>query len=238
LRYPDFYRKPNGAVVNSNAIELSEALALGGRLSAREDGFDLTYFEPSSGRGGSKIAFKIDSSMFQAYIAGLADNWRTYLILNSSMPMLPFSVDGKLGMKIESQGVLFHRVHIRTYAEVEELSNMLRDARTRGAELHKEVLARLGRIALTGDDKSRCFAQFKAGAKLGVSTNPNVIHELDYALALVRSKFCLETTSCRYHVANWFGRQAAHEFMEDLRRHGLDVFNELADFVITWNDRE
>ena len=72
---------------------------------------------------------------------------------------------------------------------------------------------------------------------LGTSTNPAVVRELNQALALVRSKFKIEINSCRHHVSNWFGKQGAAELMEDIRGHGLDVFCEQADFVITWNER-
>jgi hypothetical protein len=224
--------------LDSRGIELSEVVAFGGRLSAREDGFDLTYFASCSVPGRRPVAFKIDSSMFQAYIAALADNWRTYVTLRSSMPAVPFCVEGKLGMQIESEGVRFYVVHLRTVEDLETVSNMLRDARARGAQLHKEVLARLGRIAMPLEEKRLCFARFKDGAELGVSTNHAVVCERNQALALVRSKSRIGLTSCRYHVARWFGKEAAHEFMEDLRRNGLDVTCEQADFIITWNDRE
>jgi hypothetical protein len=89
---------------------------------------------------------------------------------------------------------------------------------------------------MTLDEKRVAFAMFKDGKRLGVSKNPAVTHELGQALSLVRSKFPVEITSCRYHVKNWFGKQAAHELMEDLRRHGLEVFCEQADFVISWRE--
>lgn len=224
--------------MDSRGIELSEVVAFGGRLSAREDGFDLTYFTTGPVPERSTVALKIDSTMFQAYIAALADNWRTYVTLRSSMPAVRFTVEGKLGMRLESEGIRFYTLHLSTAQAVEDVSNMLRDIRARGAELHKEVLARLGRIAMTLDEKRRCFAQFKDGAKLGVSQNRAVIQERDQALALVRSKFSVQITSCKYHVVHWFGKAAAHEFMEDLRRHGLDVDCEQADFIISWNNRE
>jgi hypothetical protein len=224
--------------LDSKGIELSEQLPFGGRLSAREDGFDLTYFKQGPGSEWAEVALRIDSTMFQAYIAALADNWRTYITLRTSMPSVMFSIKGKLGMPVTSDGVHFHTISLKTADEIEALSNMLRDARARGAELHKQVLARLDRIAMTLEEKRHSFARFKEGAKLGVSTNPAVVRELERALALVRSKFAVEITSCRYRVVSWFGKQAAHDFMEDIRRHGLDVFCEQTDFIISWNDRE
>lgn len=43
--------------------------------------------------------------------------------------------------------------------------------------------------------------------------------------------------SVKNHVSHWFGKQAAQDFMEDVRRHGLEVFCEQATFIISWSGR-
>lgn len=220
-----------------NALELSEILAFGGKLTARESGFDVTYHFPGPDRRYHGTFFKIDATMLHQYLEGWQQNWRVYQRLAASMPGASFSVQGTLGMKIDSCGVRLYRLSVTSDAELQAMLAMLRHAQTRGRELQRVILTRLGRTEIPLEEKLERFARFKAGESLGECANPDVIRELGLALAMVRTKFATGTKSCRHHVRNWFGKKGAEELMEDIRRHGLEVFCEQADFVITWSGR-
>lgn len=220
-----------------NALELSDILAHGGRLAATESGWSLSYYFPGPDRRYNGTILKIDRLMLQQYVDAWENNWRSYLRLCESTKDTPFSAQGELGMRLGAGGVHLYKLSVTSEEELDVMKASLRFAAERGAALHQEVLKRAGRFELAPKVKQSLFARFKAGEDLGSSTNPAVVRELDLALALVRSKFKIEITSCRHHVNNWFGKQAAGEFMEDIRSHGLDVFCEQADFVITWNGR-
>jgi hypothetical protein len=213
-------------------------MAFGGTLTARESGFDLTYYFPGPDRRYNGTILRIDASMLQQYVAAWEENWRTYRVLRASMPSLCFSAEGKFGMRVDAAGVRLHKLRVSNDAELDAMLNMLRQAKKRGSELQRDILARLGRVEMPFDERQARFTRFKSGERLGQCTNPAVVQELERALKLVRSKFKVEINSCRHHVSNWFGKQAAQEFMEDIRRHGLDVFCEQADFVITWMGRQ
>lgn len=220
-----------------NDLELSESLAFGGKLTARESGFDLTYYFPGPDRRYHGTFLKIDANMFYQYIEGWKENWRTYRMLCASTPAVSFSAQGVLGMRIDNGGVRLHNLRVTSDAELDAMLDMLQNAQIRGAELQREIMARLGRTEMPFEERLERFARFKAGESLGKCNNPDVLRELGLALALVRSKFSVGTYSCKHHVRNWFGKQAAQDFMDDMRRHGLDIFCEQATFTITWRGR-
>lgn len=220
-----------------NSLQLSEAAAYGGRLTASESGWDVTFHFPGPDRRWNGTILKIDSTMLQQYIEAWKSNWLAYCSLSASSDGVAFSSDGALGMKVGTGGVRLYALTVASERELAAMLESLRFAISRGAELRQEILRRVGRIELALDVKLERFVRFKAGESFATSANPDVLRELSQALLLVRSKFEIEITSCRHYGRNWFGKQAADELMEDVRRHGLDVFCEQADFVISWNGR-
>lgn len=218
-----------------NSLELSLDVAHGGKLTASESGWSLTYYFPGPDRRWNGTILKIDSTMVQQYIEGWTSNWQQYLALRNSTPGVAFSSEGAMGMKVGESGVRFYGLTVTSETELAAMRASLIFAASKGAELRQEILRRAGRTELAPDIRRERFERFKAGESFGTSTNPDVVRELSQALSLVRSKFKIEITSCRHRVRNWFGTQAAEEFMDDIRSHGLDVFCEQADFVITWN---
>lgn len=220
-----------------NALELSDIVAHGGRVAATESGWSLSYYFPGPDRRYNGTFLKIDQFMLPRYLDAWSNNWRLYLRLREGPKDISFAAQGELGMRLGAGGVYLYTLSVTSENELEEMLESLRFASARGTALHEEVLRQVGRTEMSLDEKKERFARFKAGELLGTSNNPAVVRELNQALVLVRSKFKIEINSCRYHVSNWFGKLAAAEFMEDIRRHGLDVFCEQADFVITWNGR-
>lgn len=219
------------------ALELSEPSAFGGRLNVRDGGFDLTFYFPGPDLRYNGTLLKIDSAMFHQYLTAWEENWRTYQTLRQSMPSMSFAAEGTMGMRIDTGGVSLRKLRVTSEAELAAMLEGFHRAHARGTELQSGILKQLGRTGASMEEKLDSFARFKAGQTFGRSSNPAVIQELRVALDLVRSKFRVDIHSCRHHVRNWFGRQAAEELMADIRAHGLDVFNEQADFVISWRGR-
>lgn len=220
-----------------DALELSETLAFGGRLTARESGFDLTYYFPGPDRRYNGTILKIDSSMLEQYITAWQDNWSMYQTLSASVQSTSFSASGKLGMTVDSRGVQLYKLRVNSESELFAMLDTLRHAQIRGTALRLDILSRLGRTEMSADEKLNRFARFKNGEDLRICANPDVDRELTSALLIVRSKIKIGINSCRHHVSNWFGKQASQDFMEDIRRHGLDVFCEQATFIISWPGR-
>jgi len=217
-----------------DALELSETLAFKGKLTAREAGFDLTYYFPGPDRRYNGTILKIDSSMLEQYITAWQDNWHMYHTLRASVQSASFSAQGTLGMTIDSRGVQLYQLRVESDSELGIMLDTLRHAQMRGAALRLDILGRLGRTEMSADEKIMRFTRFVNGEDMSVCTNPLVSKELTIALLLVRSKLKIGINSCRHHVSNWFGKQAAQDFMEDVRRHGLEVFCEQATFIISW----
>lgn len=235
---PNFILKIYGELFLSlDALELSETLAFKGILTAREAGFDLTYYFPGPDRRYNGTILKIDSSMLEQYITAWQDNWHMYRILSASVQSASFSAQGTLGMTISSRGVQLYQLRVESDSELCIMLDNLRYAQMRGAALRQDILGRLGRTEMSADEKLMRFARFMNGEDMSVCTNPLVGKELGIALLLVRSKLKIGINSCRHHVSNWFGKQAAQDFMEDVRRHGLEVFCEQATFIISWSRR-
>jgi hypothetical protein len=220
-----------------NALELSELVPFGGKLTASEAGFALSFYFPGPDLRYNGTFLKIDGALLPQYIAAWKDNWRNYQIMCRDLPSFTFMTEGELVMKIDANGVRLYKLNVTTDAELKTMLSVFESALVRGKELHSDICIRVGRPLIPDDRKLALFARFKAGDSMGRSTNPAVVFELRDALELVRSKFRFEINSCRHHVQNWFGKAAAEEFMADVRRHGLDVFCEQADFVITWRGR-
>ena len=219
------------------ALELTELVPFGGKLTAREAGFELSFYFPGPDLRYNGTFLKIDGALLPQYIAAWEDNWRNYQAMCKDLPSIAFTTEGELAMKIDASGVSLYKLSVTTDAGLASMLSVFEGALVRGKELQSEICIRVGRPLIPDDRKLALFARFKAGDSMGRSTNPAVVFELRDALALVRSKFQFEINSCRHHVQNWFGKAAAEEFMADVRRHGLDVFCEQADFVITWRGR-
>lgn len=71
--------------MTTNGLELSENVAFGGRLTARESGFDLTYYFPGPDRRYNGTFLKIDASMLHQYIVAWQENWKAYQVLRASV---------------------------------------------------------------------------------------------------------------------------------------------------------
>lgn len=220
-----------------NALELTEVIPFGGKLTAREAGYELSFYFPGPDLRYNGTFLKINDAMFPQYIAAWEVNWRNYQSMRRTLPSITFTTEGELGMQIDACGVRLYTLSVTTDEELATMLGVFKSALARGKELQSNICTRVGRPLIPDDRKLALFARFKAGDSMGRSTNPAVVFELRDALALVRSKFRFEINSCRHHVRNWFGNAAAEEFMADVRRHGLDVFCEQADFVITWRGR-
>lgn len=220
-----------------NTLELTELVPLGGKLTACEAGYELSFYFPGPDLRYNGTLLKIDGALLQQYIAAWETNWRNYQAMRRTLPSLAFTVEGELGMKMDASGVRLYTLSVTTDDELSFMLSVFENALARGKELQSDICIRVGRPLIPDDRKLALFARFKAGDSMGRSTNPAVVFELRDALALVRSKFRYDINSCRHHVRNWFGNAAAEEFMADVRRHGLDVFCEQADFVITWRGR-
>ncbi|MDN2713692.1 hypothetical protein [Janthinobacterium sp. SUN120] len=220
-----------------NALELTELVPLGGKLTACEAGYELSFYFPGPDLRYNGTFLKINDVLLPQYITAWEVNWRNYQFMRRNLPSSTFTSEGELGMKIDASGVGLYKLRITTDDELATMLSVFQNALARGKELQSDICNRVGRPLMPVDRKLALFAQFKAGDSLGRSTNPAVVFELATALALVRSKFRFEINSCRHHVRHWFGNAAAEEFMSDVRRHGLDVFCEQADFIITWRGR-
>ena len=219
------------------ALELKETFPFGGTLIVREAGFEVLFYFPGPDRRYNGTFLKIEDAILPQYIAAWTENWRTFQTMCETMPGRSFSADGLLGMRIDLNGVRLQKLCVTSRSELDAMLQVFQRALFRGKELQHEICQRVGRPPIPEDEKLSLFARFKAGESLGRSTNSSVAHELQAALVLVRSKLSSDVKSCRHKVRNWFGRAAAEEFMADIRLHGLDVFNEQADFVITWRGR-
>lgn len=237
-------RAPTGALDSTmeiyftvNALELTELVPLGGKLTACEAGYELSFYFPGPDRRYNGTFLKIEGALLPQYIAAWETNWRNHQTMHRTLPSITFTAEGEFGMKIDASGVRLYTLSVTTDEELATMLGVFESALVRGKELQSDICTRVGRPLIPDDRKLALFARFKAGDSMGRSTNPAVVFELRDALALVRSKFRFEINSCRHHVRNWFGNAAAEEFMADVRRHGLDVFCEQADFVITWRGR-
>lgn len=223
--------------MNVTALELKQSLPFGGTITAWESGFELLFYFPGPDLRYNGKFLKIEGSILHQYIAAWKENWHTFQVMCETMPGRSFAANGILGMRIDLNGVRLHTLSVTSDRELEIVLEVFQRALLCGKEMQHEICQRVGRPLIPENQKLLLFARFKAGESLGRSTNSSVVHELQEALALVRSKFSGDVKSCRHKVRDWFGRTAAEGFMTDIRLHGLDVFNEQADFVITWRGR-
>ncbi|MCS0584853.1 hypothetical protein NX784_25015 [Massilia pinisoli] len=221
-----------------NKFELSEPLAMGTKLVASETSFALLVPTSAAPVGGNDGNVRVNSDLLKQHLTAWAQNWSTCQILRKSMPGVSFAVAGKSSMHISSAGVSFHNLRVTADSELAAIQGVLTYAGERGLDLQKKARAITSHTGASGHEVLERFSKFKSGAYLGTSRNPAVVAELRLALDLVRAKIKLDINSSRHRVKVWFGKQAADEFMKDIRLHGLDVFCEQTDFVITWLGRD
>jgi len=221
-----------------NGLIFTEKLPDGGKLTVSAEDWDLSYYFPGPDRRYNGTILKIPSSMIHQYVHAWTENWKKFVLLKKSNLGGNFSVGGTLGMDISSsKGVFLHTLAISTDEELERALRNLAYVESRAAELKAEIYQKLGLELISVETNLVNFSNFKAGMKLGISTNPAVIREVEKALELVRLKMKVPINSCRHTVSPWFGKQGAVEFMADIRKNGLDVFCEQASFTITWKGR-
>jgi len=220
------------------ALELKESFPHGGTLIAREAGFELLFYFPGPDLRYNGTFLKIEGALLHQYIEAWHENWLTFKEMYMTMPDVSFAATGTHGMRINISGIRLQGLLVASDDELGAMVAVFQRALERGKELQHEICQRVGRPLIADVEKLAYFDRFKSGESLARSTNPAVVRELGEALGLVRSKLQGDVQGCRHKVRNWFGRAAAEEFMADVRLHGLDVFNEQADFVISWRGRQ
>lgn len=220
-----------------SALELTEILEFDGRLTVREYGFALTYYFPGPDRRYNGTILQIDDYRLREYIAGWSENWHAHQTLRASIFPITFTAEGKLGMTLDGRGVWLHTLRVTSDEELKLMLAALKHAQIRGAELQGVILAQLGQTHILFSEKLERFRRFRAGEFLGLCINPAVVLQLDRALELVRVESQKEVDGCDFRVSEGLEGPAVHDLMEDLRRHGLDVFFEQQRFRITWLNR-
>lgn len=220
-----------------NALELNEMLEFDGRLTVRESGFDLVYYFPGPDRRYNGTLLRIDDYRLREYIAAWTENWQAHQTLCASINPITFTAEGKLGMTLDGRGVWLHTLRVTSDEELKLMLAALRHAQIRGAELQGVILAQLGRTDMLFSEKLERFRRFRAGDFFGLCINPAVVLQLNRALELVRVESQKEVDGCDFRVSEGLEGPAVHDLMEDLRRHGLDVFFDRQRFRITWVNR-
>jgi hypothetical protein len=226
----------------SNIYKETKILGCGGVLSVTSSGWEISYYFPGPDRRYNGSTFVIQSHLISGYIEAFEKNWDEFE--NTKLALKDSTVEkfGERGMVIRcggiAQGICLEQsnVFINSKKRLVEVINSFQFALSEAPKIQNNLLANSGlQPLLSATEQQSAFAVFLNNRNLPViHDNPAVAKELEFAIAKIYSKIDEGSTVLMFKVHFWFGKIAANDFLDEIRRRGLSVYLDQSTFVITW----